>query len=93
MELKRYLSNPSLLSPSKEGEELFLYLAVSETVVSSALIREESMIQWLVYYTRKALQGAEAKYPKMEKIDFALIFAFRKQRPYFQANPMIVLAD
>lgn len=51
------------------------------------------MIQWSVYYTSQALQGAEAKYPKMEKIDFALIFASRKQRSYFQANPMIVLAD
>ena len=40
-ELKRYLSNPSLLSPSKEGENLHLYLVVSATAVSAALIREE----------------------------------------------------
>ena len=40
-ELKRYLSNPPLLSPSKEGENLHLYLAVSTTIVSAALIREE----------------------------------------------------
>ena len=37
-ELKRYLSNPSLLSPSKEGEDLFLYLEISTTAVSAALI-------------------------------------------------------
>ena len=40
-ELKRYLSNPPLISPSKQGESLYLYLAVSETTVSAALIREE----------------------------------------------------
>ena len=40
-ELKRYLSNLPLLSPSKEGESLQLYLAVSATAVSAALIREE----------------------------------------------------
>ena len=40
-ELKRYLNNPPLLSPSKQGESLYLYLAVSETAVSAALIREE----------------------------------------------------
>jgi len=40
-ELKRYLSNPPLLSPSKEGENLYLYLAVSTTTVSAALIREK----------------------------------------------------
>ena len=50
LELKRYLSNPSLLSSSKEGEELFLYLAVSTTAVSVALIREENKIQRPVYY-------------------------------------------
>ena len=37
-DLKRYLSNPPLLSPSKEGENLYLYLAVSTTAVSAALI-------------------------------------------------------
>ena len=40
-ELKSYLSNPPLLSPSKEREILHLYLAILATVVSVALIREE----------------------------------------------------
>ncbi len=40
-ELKRYLTKPPLLSPSKQGEELYLYLSVSPTAVSSALILEE----------------------------------------------------
>ena len=39
--LKTYLSSPPLLSPSKPGEELFLYLAVSQAAVSAALVREE----------------------------------------------------
>ena len=37
-ELKRYLNNPPLLSPSKEEENLYLYLAVSATAVSAALM-------------------------------------------------------
>ena len=49
-ELNCYLNNPLLLSPSKEGEDLFLYLAWSTTVVSAALIREEKKIQLPVYY-------------------------------------------
>uniref|UniRef100_A0A2N9J8F1 Uncharacterized protein n=2 Tax=Fagus sylvatica TaxID=28930 RepID=A0A2N9J8F1_FAGSY len=40
-ELKRYLTSPPLLSPSQQGEALSLYLAVSPTAVSSALIRED----------------------------------------------------
>ena len=39
--LNAYLSSPPLLSPSKPGEELYLYLAVSQVVVSAALVREE----------------------------------------------------
>ena len=53
-ELKRYLSNPPLLSPSKEGEDLFLYLVVSTTAVSAALIKEENRIQCPVYYINQA---------------------------------------
>ena len=49
--LKDYLSKPPLLSPFVEGEDLFLYLAVSQTAVNLALIREELRIQKLVYYT------------------------------------------
>jgi hypothetical protein len=37
-ELEIYLATPPLLSPSKQGEELYLYLAVSPTAVSSALL-------------------------------------------------------
>jgi len=43
-ELKHYLSNPPLLSLSKEGEDLFLYLVVSTTAISATLIREENRI-------------------------------------------------
>ena len=53
-ELKRYLSNPPLLSPTKEGESLQLYLAVSTTAVSAALIREEGKKQLPVYYINQA---------------------------------------
>ena len=79
-ELKRYLSNPSLLSPSKEGESLQLYLAVLATAVSAALIREEGKKQLPVYYVSQAFQGAESGYPRIEKIAFALIVASRKLR-------------
>ena len=49
--LKEYLMKPPLLSPLMIGEKLYLYLAVSNTAVSSALIREEGNVQKLVYYT------------------------------------------
>ena len=39
--LKKYLSSPPLLSPSRPREELYLYIVVSQAAVSAALVREE----------------------------------------------------
>ena len=92
-ELMRYLSSPPLLSPSKEGKNLYLYLAVSASAVSVALIREEGKTQLSVYYVSQAFQGAEARYPRIEKIAFALIVASRRLRQYFQANLILVMTN
>ena len=43
-DLKNYLTTARLLSPFVLGEELYLYLAVSPHVVSSALMREEGKV-------------------------------------------------
>ena len=92
-DLKTYLVTAPLLSPSVMGEELFLYLAVTRHVVSSALIREEGKVQKLVYYTSRALRGAEGRYPLIEKLAFAFITASRKLRHYFQAHVINVMTD
>ena len=42
--LKEYLTKPLLLSPSVMGEKLYLYLAISNTAISLALIREEGNV-------------------------------------------------
>ena len=91
--LKAYLSAPLLLSPSQPSEDLFLYLAVSLTAVSAALIREEEKMQKPIYYTNQALRKAEERYLPMEKLAFALVMAARKLKPYFQAHTVVVLTD
>ena len=40
-DLKKYLSSPPLFSPSMPGEELYLYIAVSQAAISATLIRDE----------------------------------------------------
>ena len=92
-DLKKYLLSPPLLRPSRPGEELYLYIAVSQAVVSAALVREEEGSQRLVYFISRAFQGAEERYPRMEKLAFALVTAARKLKPYFQAHTIIVLMD
>ena len=70
-----------------------MYLTVSATAVSAALIREEGKKQLPVYYVNQAFQGAESDYPRIEKLAFTLIIASRKLRQYFQANPILVMTD
>ena len=91
--LKVYLSSPLLLSPSRPGEDLYLYLAVSQAAVSAALVREEDGSQKPVYFTSLVFQGVEERYPKMEKLAFTLVAATRKLKSYFQAHTIIVLTD
>ena len=91
--MKTYLVTAPLLSPSVMGEELFLYLTVTPYAVSSTLIRKEGKVQKPVYYTSRALRGAEGRYPLIEKLNFALITASRKLRHYFQAHVINVMID
>ncbi|CAL2236221.1 unnamed protein product [Prunus armeniaca] len=91
--LKTYLTSPPLLSKPMPGEDLYVYLAVSDSAVSSALIREELGAQHPVFYTSKALLDAETRYPKMEKLIFSLVVSARKLRPYYQAHRIIVITE
>ena len=92
-DLKTYLVTAPLLSLSMTGEELYLYLAVIPYAVSSALIREEGRVQKPVYYTSRALRGAEGRYPLIEKLAFALITVSRKLQHYFQSHIINVMTD
>ena len=92
-ELKKYQTTPPLLSPFKQREELYLYLAILLMAISSALVREEDGRQLPIYYTSQALRGAKERYPPMEKLAFALVTATRKLCPYFQAHMVIVLTN
>ena len=62
-------------------------------MVSAALVREEDGSQRPVYFISRVFQGAEERYPQMEKLAFALIMVARKLKPYFQAHTIIVLTD
>ena len=92
-DLNKYLSSPPLLSSSMPEEELYLYIAVSPAAVNTALVRDEGDSQRSVYFISRAFRGAEERYPRMEKLAFALVTAARKLKPYFSAHTIIVLTD
>ena len=67
-DLKKYITSPPLLSKPKDGEQLYIYLAVSEGAVSAVLIREEESRQFPVYYVSKSLLDVKTRYTQLEKL-------------------------
>ncbi|KAK3022584.1 hypothetical protein RJ639_046189 [Escallonia herrerae] len=92
-ELKTYLSFPPLLLKPFPGENLFLYLSVTEVAVSAVLVREGDGVQKPIYYVSKVLQDVETRYPKIDRITLAFIISARRLRPYFQSHSIIVITD
>ncbi|KAL0313980.1 UNVERIFIED_CONTAM: hypothetical protein Sangu_2242400 [Sesamum angustifolium] len=91
--LKEYLASHPLLIKPKDEETLYLYLATLQGAISVVLTREEGREHQPVYYLSKTLQGAEEKYPPIEKLAFALVVIARRLRPYFQSHPIVVLTN
>ncbi|KAK3041331.1 hypothetical protein RJ639_002312 [Escallonia herrerae] len=92
-EIKIYLGSYPLLSKPIPEEDLFLYLSVTEVVVSTVLVREEDGVQKLIYYVCKVLQDVETRYPKIDKIALVLITSARHLQLYFQSHIIVVLTD
>jgi RNase H-like domain found in reverse transcriptase/Reverse transcriptase-like len=88
--VKQYLVDPPCLIRLATSDSLLLYLAITEHVVSTALVREEGTQQRLVYFVSHVLRNAETRYSPT-KIRYALVVAARKLRPYFQTHPIRVL--
>ncbi|XP_075640459.1 uncharacterized protein LOC142612228 [Castanea sativa] len=60
-DLKDYLGQALTLSAPKPGEDLYMYLSVSEHAVSTVLLRDNGA-QLPVYYISKMLVDAETRY-------------------------------
>ena len=81
-DLKDYLMQAPMLTAPEPGEDLFMYLLVSEHAVSAVLLRDRG-VQQPVYYINKTLVDAETRYLPLEKLVLALVHATRKLPHYF----------
>lgn len=72
-QLKAYLVSPTLLSKPVEGEDLYLYMAVTDTSVSAVLIREDSDKLLPIFYISKTLLDAETRYTPLQKLILSLV--------------------
>lgn len=71
-------------------------MASSDSTISVVLISEgkqetgTTKVPSLMYYLPRALQGAEARYPPIEKLALAVVAIACRLCPYFQANVIII---
>ena len=77
-----------LIAP-KPGEDLCMYLLVSEHAVGAVLLRDQG-VQQPIYYISKTLVNAETRYLPLEKLVLALVHATRKLPHYLQAHIVYV---
>lgn len=85
-QIKDYLTNLPILSALERDEELFLYLANSDVLVSAVLFREENKKQIPIFYVSKMITEVEKRCGMMETLVLALVHAKRKLRNYFESH-------
>ena len=76
-DLKEYLMQATMLTAPEPGEELFMYLSVSNHAVSVVLLRDWG-VQQPMYYISKTLVDTETRYLSLEKLVLALVHAAKK---------------
>ncbi|XP_028085065.1 uncharacterized protein LOC114286167 [Camellia sinensis] len=92
-DLKIYLSSAPILVTPRPGEELYLYLVVSQHAVSAVLVRAEGIQHLPIFYVSKTLLPAETRYLPLEKLAPALMMTSRKLAHYFHAHTIVVLTE
>ena len=86
-EIKCYLTQLPILSIPELGEQLYMYLVVSDYTINTVLFHHvKDKEQMPIYYVRKAMIDVETQYSKMEQTTLALKSPAQKLRPYFQAH-------
>ena len=81
--MKPYLASPPILSRCKLKEDLYMYLAVSDHVLSLVLLKHQEGIERPMYYLSETLVDVETQYFPLEKMALALVHATRKLPLYF----------
>ena len=79
-----------MLTALEPGEDLFMYLSISEHAMSAVLLRDRR-VQQHVYYISKTLVDTKTRYLSLEKLVLALVHATRKLPYYFHAHTVYEL--
>jgi hypothetical protein len=97
--LKATLDHAPILTPPRDGEPLYLYVAATTQVVSAVIVVERTEeghtlpVQRPIYYISEVLSETRTRYPQIQKLLYAVVLARCKLRHYFEAHPVMVVSS
>jgi hypothetical protein len=99
--LKEYIQKLPMLASPQSDQPLILYVSVTHTTVSEALVQERETSkegrklshQVPIYFISEALVGSKKYYSEMEDICYAAVMSARKLQHYFEAHRVRVLMN
>ena len=92
------LSTKPIWVAPHERDPLYLYIAATRQVVSTALVVERAeegkahCVQRPIYYISEVLSASKQRYPHYQKLAYGVFMTAKKLKHYFQEHPIVVLS-
>jgi len=86
VQLKTFLTSPPVLTAPQPNEDLLLYIAATDQVISTVLVveRDERVLN-------EVLNESKTRYPRIQKLTYAILITSRKLKHYFDGHHIIVI--
>jgi len=95
-QLKAFLTSPTVLTAPQPNEDLLLYIAATNRVVSTVLVVERQeqghvyKVQQSVYFISEVLNETKTRYPHIQKLIYSILITPRKLKHYFDGHHIMV---